>query len=234
MDGDRREPGQRLPPALRGDGPARARRRPALRDAPRARREPGGDRGDRRRVGGAARRRARSTGSSTRPASSAARSTRSPTSSRTRSSRRATCSSSTSTPSSAPYIGPGHRPEVLGHARRGALVGDLGGGQPQRGGLLRPARAHRRRARRAARRRASYERVTICDVGPRDGLQNQPVTLEPAVRAELVDRLAAAGRAADRGRQLRQPEARAADGRRRGGRRRDRAARRASSTPGSR
>lgn len=35
--------------------------------------------------------------------------------------------------------------------------------------------------------------VTICDVGPRDGLQNQPVTLEPTVRAELVDRLAAAG-----------------------------------------
>jgi hydroxymethylglutaryl-CoA lyase/(R)-citramalyl-CoA lyase len=35
--------------------------------------------------------------------------------------------------------------------------------------------------------------VTICDVGPRDGLQNQPVTLEPAVRAELVGLLAAAG-----------------------------------------
>ena len=35
--------------------------------------------------------------------------------------------------------------------------------------------------------------VTICDVGPRDGLQNQPVTLEPGVRAELVDRLAATG-----------------------------------------
>jgi len=35
--------------------------------------------------------------------------------------------------------------------------------------------------------------ITICDVGPRDGLQNQPVTLEPAVRAELVDMLAAAG-----------------------------------------
>ena len=49
-------------------------------------------------------------------------------------------------------------------------------------------------------------RVTICDVGPRDGLQNQPVTLAPAVRAELVDRLAAAGRAAHRGGQLRQPE----------------------------
>jgi hydroxymethylglutaryl-CoA lyase/(R)-citramalyl-CoA lyase len=35
--------------------------------------------------------------------------------------------------------------------------------------------------------------VTVCDVGPRDGLQNQPVTLAPAVRAELVNRLAAAG-----------------------------------------
>ena len=35
--------------------------------------------------------------------------------------------------------------------------------------------------------------VTICDVGPRDGLQNQRVTLVPAVRASLVDRLAAAG-----------------------------------------
>ena len=35
--------------------------------------------------------------------------------------------------------------------------------------------------------------VTICDVGPRDGLQNEPETLEPAVRAELVNRLARAG-----------------------------------------
>jgi hydroxymethylglutaryl-CoA lyase/(R)-citramalyl-CoA lyase len=35
--------------------------------------------------------------------------------------------------------------------------------------------------------------ITICDVGPRDGLQNEPDTLEPAVRAELVLRLAAAG-----------------------------------------
>lgn len=35
--------------------------------------------------------------------------------------------------------------------------------------------------------------VTICDVGPRDGLQNQPVTLAPATRADLVNRLAAAG-----------------------------------------
>jgi len=36
-------------------------------------------------------------------------------------------------------------------------------------------------------------KVTICDVGPRDGLQNDPKTLEPAVRAELVDKLADAG-----------------------------------------
>jgi hydroxymethylglutaryl-CoA lyase/(R)-citramalyl-CoA lyase len=35
--------------------------------------------------------------------------------------------------------------------------------------------------------------VTVCDVGPRDGLQNQSKTLEPAVRAELVNRLAGAG-----------------------------------------
>jgi isopropylmalate/homocitrate/citramalate synthase len=35
--------------------------------------------------------------------------------------------------------------------------------------------------------------VTICDVGPRDGLQNEPETLEPSTRAGLVNRLAAAG-----------------------------------------
>src|SRR5579859_3744531 len=36
-------------------------------------------------------------------------------------------------------------------------------------------------------------RLTLCDVGPRDGLQNEPETLAPAVRAELVGRLAEAG-----------------------------------------
>jgi isopropylmalate/homocitrate/citramalate synthase len=36
-------------------------------------------------------------------------------------------------------------------------------------------------------------RVTVCDVGPRDGLQNEPETLAPPLRAELVNRLAAAG-----------------------------------------
>ena len=36
-------------------------------------------------------------------------------------------------------------------------------------------------------------RVTVCDVAPRDGLQNDDLVLEPGVRAELVGRLAAAG-----------------------------------------
>ena len=36
-------------------------------------------------------------------------------------------------------------------------------------------------------------RVIVCDVGPRDGLQNEPDVLEPRVRAELVRRLAGAG-----------------------------------------
>ena len=35
--------------------------------------------------------------------------------------------------------------------------------------------------------------LTICDVGPRDGLQNERDVLAPALRAELVDRLAATG-----------------------------------------
>jgi (R)-citramalyl-CoA lyase len=34
--------------------------------------------------------------------------------------------------------------------------------------------------------------VTICDVGPRDGLQNEPETIAPTTRAELVNRLAGA------------------------------------------
>src|SRR5215218_876796 len=35
--------------------------------------------------------------------------------------------------------------------------------------------------------------VILCDVGPRDGLQNEPDVLAPDARAELVNRLAAAG-----------------------------------------
>jgi hydroxymethylglutaryl-CoA lyase len=34
--------------------------------------------------------------------------------------------------------------------------------------------------------------ITICDVGPRDGLQNEPDVLPPAFRAELISGLAAA------------------------------------------
>jgi len=43
--------------------------------------------------------------------------------------------------------------------------------------------------------RLSLIRMTllICDVGPRDGLQNEDGLLDPIVRAELCDRLAAAG-----------------------------------------
>ncbi len=37
------------------------------------------------------------------------------------------------------------------------------------------------------------ERVTICEVGPRDGLQNEPVILPVEVKAEFVARLADAG-----------------------------------------
>ena len=62
----------------------------------------------------------------------------------------------------------------------------------------------RRSSRRGARRSSIRSRrsstsslgacsVTLCDVGPRDGLQNEPETLAPDVRAELVRRLAAAG-----------------------------------------
>jgi isopropylmalate/homocitrate/citramalate synthase len=35
--------------------------------------------------------------------------------------------------------------------------------------------------------------ITICDVAPRDGLQNEDTHLDPETRAELVNRLAAAG-----------------------------------------
>ena len=35
--------------------------------------------------------------------------------------------------------------------------------------------------------------ITVCEVGPRDGLQNEPDVLDPAVRVELVERLVASG-----------------------------------------
>jgi isopropylmalate/homocitrate/citramalate synthase len=36
-------------------------------------------------------------------------------------------------------------------------------------------------------------KVTVCDVAPRDGLQNEAKTLEPELRTELIERIAAAG-----------------------------------------
>jgi isopropylmalate/homocitrate/citramalate synthase len=42
-------------------------------------------------------------------------------------------------------------------------------------------------------RDAAAPDVVVCDVGPRDGLQNESVVLAPEVRAELCVRLAAAG-----------------------------------------
>lgn len=36
-------------------------------------------------------------------------------------------------------------------------------------------------------------RVAVCDVAPRDGLQNDPATVPPELRAELADRVASAG-----------------------------------------
>ena len=108
-------------------------------------------------------------------------------------------------PEFGPYIGPGHRPQVLGHARRGAVVGDVAGGQPQRGDLLRPARPHRRRARRAAR---GWRRMTRHHLRRRaEGRPAEPAGHARARRARRARRPARrGGRAAHRGRQLRQPE----------------------------
>ena len=76
--------------------------------------------------------------------------------------------------------------------------------------------------------------VTLCDVGPRDGLQNDRVALEPAGARRAVRPAGRDRPAAHRVRELRQPEGRAADGRRRGGLRRTRRASTASSTRRSR
>lgn len=37
------------------------------------------------------------------------------------------------------------------------------------------------------------ERISLCEVGPRDGLQNEPQALAPSERAQFISRLAAAG-----------------------------------------
>ena len=218
VDGDRRERRQRLPPALRRDGQARARRRPEVRDAPRARREPGRDRGDRRRVGAASTTATEIDGSLNEagvicgPIYTIADIFEDP------QFQARDMLLKHEDPEFGEYIGPGIVPKLSrtpGAVRWSATWEE---GSHNRGGLRRPARARRRRARQPARGGRAVTAVTVCDVAPRDGLQNDSAVLEPATRAELVNRLAARGRAAHRGRQLRQPGARAADGGRRGGR----------------
>ena len=66
------------------------------------------------------------------------------------------------------------------------------------------------------------DRVTIYEVGPRDGLQNEPRPIPTADKIALVDLLTRLRLRPHRGGELRQPEVGAADGRRRGGARRDR------------
>ena len=111
---------------------------------------------------------------------------------------------------------PGH-PDRL-PARDAALV-DAHGRRDHR---PRPrARRPLRRARAVA--RVSTRRVTVCDVGPRDGLQNEPDVVSPDVRAELASRLARCGLPRGRGRELRRSAPRSADGRGGGGRGRARA-----------
>ena len=41
--------------------------------------------------------------------------------------------------------------------------------------------------------RAHPDRVTLVEVGPRDGLQNEPAVVPMTVKLELIHRLAAAG-----------------------------------------
>ena len=59
--------------------------------------------------------------------------------------------------------------------------------------------------------------VTLVDVGPRDGLQNEKQPVATAHKVELVQRLQAAGLQRDRSHQLRVAEVGAADGRQRRG-----------------
>ena len=69
-------------------------------------------------------------------------------------------------------------------------------------------------------------RVTVVEVGPRDGLQNERVTIGTADKIEFVNRLSAADSAGHRSVGVRQPEMGAADGRCRGGLRRHHPSRR--------
>ena len=182
---------------------ARARRRPEVRDAPRSRRQPGRDRGDRRRLGARAhgegdRRDAERGGRHLRPDLHDRRHLRGPAvpgeghaphATSTRS------SASTSAPGScpscrAPPVPCAGRPRWEEGSHNEEVYGDLLG--LERRGARSPARGGR-----------AVTAVTICDVAPRDGLQNDSAVLDPVTRAELVNRLARRGSAPHRGRELR-------------------------------
>ena len=79
--------------------------------------------------------------------------------------------------------------------------------------VFKSARDARRRPRRSAGTGHRLMHIEIVDVGPRDGLQNEDKTLSPSPGRAL--REARRRRRPRRGRQLRQPETRPADGRRR-------------------
>ena len=59
------------------------------------------------------------------------------------------------------------------------------------------------------------EQVTVYEVGPRDGLQNEPGFVPTADKIALIDLLSADRPHPDRGGELRLAEVGAADGRRR-------------------
>ena len=96
-------------------------------------------------------------------------------------------------PEFGPYIGPGIVPKFSGTPCevRWSASWEEGSAQPR--GLLRPGRPQRGRPAPARAGRRPVRSLTVCDVAARDGLQNEPVTLPPSTRAELVNRLAAAG-----------------------------------------
>ena len=181
-----------LPPVMRGDGTARARRRPERYATHLSRGENQEELEGIIAEWAAQRDAADIDRSSTRPESCAGRSTRLPTSSETPSSRPETCWSPTVDPDFGQYIGPGIVPKLSDTPAK-SVVGDLEEG-PHNEEILRPARPVHIRARSCA--RMGGMTLTVCDVGPRDGLQNETTQLSAAVRA--AGRPARARRAAPR------------------------------------
>src|SRR5207248_476828 len=89
----------------------------------------------------------------------------------------------------------GRRPRPLGdHELRGGRGArtERAAGRASGSSAAPPARDRARDALAASLGSSAVE-VTVCDVGPRDGLQNEPEVVPPETRAELVERLAATG-----------------------------------------